>query len=367
MKLTATKDNLLYGVLAVQKAVSSKTTLPILSCIRLEAKGNLLYFSATDLEIGIECHVPVEVIEEGIAIVPARYFSEIVRKLPESPIKMILENENMLTIAYDDSHLMLKTFSDSDFPSIPEVKGDEEITIKSTVFKQMIKQTVFSAGTDEIRPVFSGVLFEGEGNTLRMIATDTHRLALRQEKILNTIELIKPFIIPAKILLELARLIHDGEENCLISVTKNLACFKTDNIRIITRLLEGQFPNYRQVIPTNYTAKLKVNNKRFADAVERISLFTILQDTSNTISIAIDNNVLIISSQSEIGQGFEQIVVETEGEQLKIAFNARYLLDVLKVIEEETVMIDFTGPLSPCIVRPSNNEHFIYLLLPIRT
>ncbi|MCR4440566.1 MAG: DNA polymerase III subunit beta [Peptococcaceae bacterium] len=367
MKITATKENLLFGVSAVQKAVSTKTTLPILSCIRIEARENSLYFSATDLEIGIECHVPVEVIEEGIVIVPAKHFSEIIRKLPESPIKMMQENENLLTITYEESQLVLKTFSDSDFPSIPDVKGEQEIIIKSACFKQMIRQTVFSAGTDEIKLIFSGVLFEGEGDVLRMISTDTHRLALRQGKILNNIELMESFIIPAKILIELARLIHDEDETCYITVTKNLACFKTANIRIITRLLEGQFPNYRQVIPTNYSAKIKASNKRFSDAVERISLFTLLQDTSNTINISIENNTMIISSQSEIGQGYEQIAVEKEGEPVNISFNARYLLDVFKVIEEDTVSLDFTGPLSPCIVRPVDNESFIYLLLPVRT
>jgi len=367
MKITATKDNLLFGVTAVQKAVSTKNPLPILSCIRLEARENMLYFSATDLEIGIQCYVPVEVIREGVAVIPARHFSEIVRKLPDSMITLNKVSESELIIEYDDSQLTLKILTADEFPDIPDVMGDHQIQVKASILKQMIRQTVFAAGSDEGRPLFTGILCECQDDKIRLVATDTHRLALRQGTILNTIKEQLSFIVPGKMMAELARLMYEEEETCVISVTKNLVSFKVSNIRIICRLLEGQFPNYKQVIPVQYNLKIKAKTKRMQEAIERISLFTMLNDSSNTISIQIKENTMVVSSQSEMGQGYEQLYVEGEGEPVGISFNARYLLDVLKIMEAEEVAVEFTGSLSPCIVRPAESENFIYLLLPVRT
>jgi len=367
MRITATKENLLFGVSAVQKAVSTKSTLPILTCIRIEAKNNVLYFTGTDLEIGIQCHIPVEVINEGIAIVPARHFSEIVRRLPDSTIDIQQLNEHELLIKYEESQLSIKTLSPSDFPNMPEVFGEKEIKIKADIFKQMIRQTIFAAGSDDGRPLFTGVLFEYEKDKLRLIATDTHRLALRQGMIENDIQEAANCIIPAKILGELARLIHDDEEVCHIKITKNLVSFKIANILIISRLLEGQFPNYRQVIPNKYNLKVKSSNRKFQEAVERIALFTTMNDNSNTVHIKIENNNMVVSSKSEMGQGYEQFSIESEGENVSISFNAKYLLDAFKVMDAEIISVEFTGPLSPCIIRPAESENFICLLLPVRT
>lgn len=366
MKLTATKENLIFGVNAVQKAVSTKTTLPVLSCIKLEAKGGVLYFSATDLEMGIQCHVPAEVILEGAAVVPARYFQEIVRRLPDSLISISLVEDNDLLIEYENSQMTLKTLPADDFPGIPEVVGENEVQIEAKLFRQMIRQTAFASGTDEARPLFTGILCEIEQGTIRMIATDTHRLALRQGTTLSSPEEILSFIIPAKMLSELARLIIDEEEICYINITKSLASFTLSNVRIICRLLEGQFPNYRQVIPGQYKSKIFISSKRLNEAVERIALFTMINDNSKSIQMNIGENTLTISSQSDLGQGYEQIKLELEGEPVKIAFNSRYILDVLKVIDTETISLEFTGSLSPCIVRPVEEDNFLYLLLPVR-
>ncbi|PKM88290.1 MAG: DNA polymerase III subunit beta [Firmicutes bacterium HGW-Firmicutes-12] len=367
MRITATKDNLVLGVTAVQKAVSSKTALPILSCIRIEAKDNFLYFTGTDLDIGIQCYVPVDIISEGIAIVTARHFSEIVRRLPDVPIEIHHNNENEITIKYEDSQLVIKTLQDNDYPNFPEVIGENKIQVKAAVLRNMIKQTTFAAGNDEGRPLFTGILFEYEEKIIRLIATDTHRLALRQGTVENNITETGSCIIPAKILNELARLMHDDDDICLINITKNLISFKIANILIISRLLEGQFPNYRQVIPNKYNLKIKTRSKKFQESVERISLFTALNDNSNTLQIQINENMLVISSQSELGQGYEQLSIDAVGEPVNIAFNARYLLDAFKVIDADIISIEFTGPLSPCIIRPAESENFICLLLPVRT
>ncbi len=367
MKITATRENLVFAVSAVQKAVSTKQTMPILSCIRIEAKQNLVYFSATDLEMGIECFIPAEIIEEGVSVVPARYFSEIVRKLPDVAIVLQQGVDNELLIKYNESQLSLRTLTTEDFPKITEVIGDYEIQVQSLVLKQMIKQSVFAAGTDEGRPLFTGLLCEGFEDKLRLVATDTHRLALRQGEIQNRIEKELVFIIPGKMLNELARLMYEDDEICYISLTKNLSSFKFSNIRIICRLLEGQFPNYHQVIPEKYKSKIVTNTKLIKEAIERIALFSAVNDNSNTINIKIENSSMVISSRSELGQGYEKMNIELEGEDIDISFNARYLADVFKIMESELASIEFSGPLSPCIVRPAESKNFLYLLLPVRT
>lgn len=366
MKIKATKENLLFGVSAVQKAVSSKSTLPILTCIKIEAQGENLYFSATDLEIGIQCNVPVEVIDEGVTIVPAKYFSEIVRKLPDTIITLEIVNENELVIQYENSQLNFKTLPKDDFPKIPEDDGEHKLAIPGIVLKQMVKQVVFACSTDETRPLFTGVLCEFEGNNFRMISTDTHRLALKQGNINNSSDELLSFIVPAKILAELARLIQQEEETCYISIAKNLATFLIANIRIVCRLLDGQFPNYRQVIPTQYNLKTKIKTKLLQEAVERISLFSV-NNNSNTIQIKIQNNMMTIFSQSELGKGYEQINIESDGEPVDIAFNYRYLLDVFRVLEDEYLTIEFTGSLSPGIIRTAESNNFLYLVLPVRS
>jgi len=367
MKITATKDNLLYGVSTVQKAVSSKNTLPILTCIKVEAQNNNLTFFATDLEMGIQCQVPVDVVYEGIAIIPARHFSELVRRLPDTLITLEMAGENELLIHYDDSQLTLKTLPPADFPKLPQIKGEHEIQIQSSLFRQMIRQTAFAAGTDEGRPLFTGILCEIDEGKMRMIGTDTHRLALRQGLPQKQPEKSVSFIIPAKMLTEIARLINDEEEPCYLNVARNLCTFTVTNIHIICRLLDGQFPNYRQVIPTQYKSKGIVKSKTLQEAVERIALFTTGSDAGNTIHLKVQENKITISSQSELGQGYEQVAVDLEGEPVNISFNARYLLDVFKIIDSEMASIEFTGSLSPCIIRPTENDNLLYLLLPVRS
>ncbi|MDD2212003.1 MAG: DNA polymerase III subunit beta [Clostridia bacterium] len=366
MKITATKENLLLGVSAVQKAVSTKTTLQILTCIKLEVQKDKLYFSATDLEIGIQCHVPIEVMEEGATVVPAKYFFEIVRKLPDSLITLETVNENELVIKYENSQLNFKTLPADDFPELPDIDSEYELTITAAELKQMIRQIVFACSTDERRPLFTGVLCEVENDNFRMISTDTHRLALKQGKIETKAAKLLSFIIPAKILSELARLVQNDEEICYINISKNLATFLLDNILVVCRLLEGQFPNYRQVVPTQYNLKIKTKTKLLSEAVERISLFS-ADNNTNTVKMKIEGSLLTIFSQSELGQGYEQIEIKSDGEPVEIALNYRYLLDVFKVIDDEFLTIEFTGSLSPGIIRPLDNDNFLYLILPVRS
>lgn len=367
MKIICSKENLLAGVQTVQRAVSSKNPLPILSGILLETHEKGLKLAATDLEIGIECIIPVNVVEEGSIVLPAKYFSEIVRRLPDVKIEIESYPENNSTIIkYAKSEFNMNGFSAGEFPMLPKVEGNYNYKIKGDLFKNMIRQVIFATSNDENRPIFTGVLLEIDADEIRLITTDTHRLAFRKAMLVNESKEIKQFIIPGKSLSEISRLISGEEENISISFTESQVLFEYDNISFVSRLIEGQYPNYKQVVPNANNAVLRVKTRDFQDSVERASL---MADLGNSvIKIKVDSDKMVINSTAaEIGRVHEEIPIYLQGEETNIAFNAKYILDVLKVIDAEELNIELSGSLSPGIVKPVENENYFYLLLPVRT
>lgn len=364
MLITTNKENLLAGINAVQRAINAKSIIPIYACIKLQAKDNMLFLTGVSLDMGIQCTIPVQVKREGTAVVPARYFSDIVRRLPDVPLELDLHDGHEMTLRYEKSYFSLKTLPSEDFPLFPDFTGALDFSIEANVLKDMVKKTAFSASTDEMKAVFTGLLWEIEGDVLRMVGTDTHRLAWAQGQIKTIESLQGQFIFSAKTASEIARLIQ--EEDCRVQVEKNTVFFTFENIKIHCRLLEGQFPNYKQVIPAQYKTKIQIQAKSLQDSVERISLFSLASDSSNTIHLEIKEQELILHSRSEIGSGQEEIDVYQEGEDIKIAFNARYLNDVFKIMEDTPVTFELTGPLSAGVLKKSEDPHFLYLILPVR-
>lgn len=368
MKIIATKDNLQYGINTVQKAVSTKNTIPVLSGIRLKAVDNKLYMAATDLEIGIECFVAVQVLEEGEIVLPARQFSELVRRLPDTKIAInYIDSIIGVEIKYNDAEVNIKGWPGDEFPVIPDLEeGEYNFEINSTLFKNMVKQTVFAASSDESRPIFTGALLEIEENDFKLITTDTHRLALRSSKgnIIknNNINLI----IPAKALAEVSRIIQEDDENIQIKGNNNQICFKSSDTLLISRLIDGRFPDYRQVIPDKFSTVIKIKTKDLQETVERANLFSGEKDGTSVIRLKIENGYLNISSKSDLGKVDEKIPIFVEGEDIEISFNARYILDVLKVLESEDLKFSLTGPLSPGVIKSGNHDNYTYLILPLR-
>lgn len=368
LKIIASKENLLDGINAVQKAVSNKNTIPILSGIFLKAVDNNLLFAATDLEIGIECKVPVQVIEEGEIVLPARHFSELVRKLPNTKIIInYLSDIIGVSIQYDDAEVNLKGWPGDEFPLIPELEGNFSIEVETNILKNMIKQTIFATATDDNRPIFTGVLFELENNELHMVATDTHRLALRSGILKNNQNKSISIIIPGKTLGEVNRIIKEEDEALIIKGNMNQISFETQDTKIISRIIEGKFPNYKQVIPQEYKSLLKVKTKAFQETIERANLFSSEKDGTSIIKLVMGDGFLEITSKSEMGKVEEKIPSYSEGENIEISFNAKYLLDALKIIDTEDLNINLSGPLSPGIIKSGNHNNFIYLILPLRT
>ncbi|MGI5902374.1 MAG: DNA polymerase III subunit beta [Desulfitobacteriia bacterium] len=364
MKILCTKEDLLKGVNTVQRAISSKSTLPILQGIRLHTENNLLWFEATDLEIGIRCSLPLEIEEQGAVVLPARLFSEIVRKLPDTPIRIESKDRNV-EILYDNSNFIINGYDPEEYPEIAEIASPENIEISSSLFTNMIRKTVFACATEETRPVFTGVLLHIEKEKISLVSTDTHRLAFYKAVIPGNEKEFKG-IIPSKTMQEVLRLL-DEDQILNIQYNEGRIIFKFDSIQILTRLIEGQFPSYKQVIPQTCHTKLVVNSRNLLDTVERASLLS--RDDylkTNTVRFAIDNSMLNINQHSEMGKISEQINIEQEGEGVEISFNAKYITDVLKVIEAENVTMETSGAFNPCVFRPENEEDYLYLVLPLR-
>jgi DNA polymerase-3 subunit beta len=358
------KEHLIFGINAVQKAVSTKNIMPVLSHIKVETKDDRLLFTATNLDMGIQCHVPSRVVQEGAALIPARHLAEIARRLPETSVSLELSPQFELIIRYDESIFTLKTMNPDDFPAFPDIGESARFSVKADELKKMIKYSVFAAGTDELRALFTGILWDLKGNALNMVGTDTHRLALSKGIIQTDFPMTGQFVIPSKSLIELGRLIQD--EDCQVKITSNLVYFSFENVVIFCRLLEGVFPDYNSVIPKDFLFKIRIRTVEFLDAVERVSLFATSDEFSKTIRLRIDNERMKIFSQSDFGGGDESISILSGGKELLIAFNSHYLIDGLKTVEAEEVVFEFTEALKPGVMKLIDDDSFTYLILPVR-
>ncbi len=365
MKFACDKENLLTAVQIVQRAVSLKNPLPILGGIKFETENERVVLSATDLEMGIRCSFNAEITESGSSVLPAKVISELIRRLPDLPI--FIESDSLTgstTVKYGQSEASINGYPVEEFPDFPMPESEIKFILPGAVLKDMVRQVVYAAATDENRPVFTGVLLEAGGGEMSMVATDTHRLAWRKINLEEYQDLNINLIIPGKTLNELVKISGSAEQNIQITVTENQVLFNNGDVCLISRLIGGQFPNYRQVIPGEYISRIRVSTRELAEATERAALLT--RDGSPIIRLKISDNTLVVSVNTEAGRVREEIPIYQEGEPLQFAFNARYLSDALKMIGSEDVNIEFTGPLSPGILRPVSDIEYLSLLLPVR-
>lgn len=367
MKIQSDKSNLAYGVQMVQRAVSTKNTMPILEGILLEAQNNQITFKATNLELGIICSVSAQVLEPGSIVLPAKYFGELVKRLPDISIIIETNANHSATITYGESTITISGYDSEEFPVLPEITNKQTINLPADLFKNMVKQVSIAISKDEARPIFNGILTEISNNGLKLVATDTHRLAYRSNTFKTKLQLKE--IIPGKTLVEVSKLL-DPNNPVSICFDQNQVLFQTTNVSIISRIIEGQFPDYTQVIPSSYSTNIRLETRAFLNSLERASLLVrdSAQDKANVIKISTSGNYLIINSNApDVGKIHEKIPAHIEGEEIKISFNSRYLIDALKVIEDEEVYLQLTGSLSPGVIKPVSQDNYLYLILPIRT
>jgi len=364
MKIICTRQNLIQGVTTAQRGVSSKNPMPILSGILLSAKDNRLELQATDLEMGIQCSIPANIQEEGSIVLPAKYMGEIVRRLPDAPIQIDTGQGTNALIRYGQSEIIINGFEADEFPAFPAPQRKNSLTLSEENLKEMLRQVLFATSVDENRPVFTGVLMEISNGSLKLVATDTHRLALRNEKIEQKADELS-IIIPGKALNELARVIGTPDRQVELSFGENQIIFSMEDTCLISRLIEGQFPNYRQVIPNGYRTRLRMKTKELLEAIERASLLA--RVGTQIVRLTIEEEKIIISANTEVGRIHEEVSTFLDGETTSISFNAVYLIDALRSVGSENIYLDLSGPLSPGILRPVEADNYISLILPVRT
>ncbi len=365
LKIICSQKLLANAVATVQKGVSSKTAMPILKGILVETTEDKIKLVGNDLELGIETYINGEIITEGSIVIDSKLFGDIIRKLPDSFVQIESDVDNNIYIKCEHSDFKIKGYSAEEYPKLPEVDENRFYELPTDLFKSMIKQTVFAISQDETKPILMGELLEIENNHMSLVAIDGYRLAIRSGEIENFIGNNK-VIIPGKALNEINRILSSEEDNNFkIAFTDKHGLFLIKNTKIITRLLEGEFINYKQIIPREYNLSVKVDTKKLLNSIERASLLA-KEGKNNLVKLSIRDDNMIITSNSEIGNVHEEIPIVLEGEDLDIAFNSRYFIEALKIIDSEEIYLEFTTNVSPCIVKPGDGSSYIYLLLPVR-
>jgi len=364
MNFTINKSNLLYVIQTVHRTGQAKITMPILGGILFKAINNTLAAISTDIDLTTQCKMPASIIEEGTFCLPARQMADIVRHLPDTVIQIEGSQEkSSVRIAYGDSEVNINGFPPGQFPDFPVPGGQPSLLVPKNIFKDMVRQTIFAVSTDRTRPLFTGVLFEVADQKLRLVATDTHRLALT-EITLGSAPPPKSIVVPGSALNELIRIIRVDEESVAIEISENHIFFITEDTIIASRLIAGQFPLYTQVVPDKFISRLRADVKEIYDAIGRAALLTQEEIPVIRFSLSMEQCTIFLSGFA--GWIREKLNATYEGEPLEVFFNARYLMDCLRVIPTEEVVIEYTGSLGAAIIRSWERDDHFSLLLPAR-
>lgn len=361
MRIKTSKENLLSGIQVVQNIVSSKNTLPILSNMLIETRGNVVKLNATDLDIGISCEIPVSILEEGAITIPAKRFSDIIRELPLGDVAIHVKKNNQIDIEGENCRFKLIGLPKEEFPKFPEFKDTEVIQVDQAVLKEMLRLTSFAVSHEESRYVLNGILLEMSGDVIRAVATDGRRLAKIEKKLMKSIKKDIAIIIPLKAIQEINRNLKDGGGVSFVMGT-NQVLIDIDGVLIATRIIEGEFPNYKQVIPPAVTPKIKVKTEELLFAIRRANLLT--TPDFQAIKFEVFTDKLVVSKTTpDVGESREEVMIQYGGPELIVGFNPHFLIDVLKNISAETIELELVGADKPGVIRLGD---YLYLVLPMR-
>ncbi len=367
MKFTCSQQSLSKALNTVTKAVSSRTTMPILKGILLHATSDgVLTLAASDLDLSIEKKIDVQVETEGSIVVLSKLFSDIIRKLPNEEVLIEETENNTVRIKTASSEFTIVGIAADEFPNIGEVEETSgSLLFDKETFKSMVRKTAFAASIDESKGIIVGVLFEISPDSVNMVALDGFRMAVSREPLANRES--KNIIVSAKILNEVNKIVSETEQDCDVNMTLSdkQAAILVDNTKIVIRLLDGEFIKYRDIIPKDNRTKVFINRSLLMESIERASLLA-KEGKNNLIKLKMENNLLTITSRSEEGNVKEEIAMEKTGEDLEIGFNSKYVLDALKAIDDEQVAMEFNTSTTPCLVKPLEGDSFEYLILPVR-
>ena len=364
MKFTCNTSVLAEACNIVQRGVPQKSTIPATEGIFMQAKNSCLTLTGYDLEVGITTSIECSTESEGSIVLNARLLCDILRRLPAASVTINIDAHNLCKITSGEAEFSLVGIPANDYPELPSVSGGVPFAIKQGILRDMVKQTIFAVAIQDIKPVHKGIKFEVENNNLRLISCDGFRLAIRNE----TIEYAgddMTFVVPAKTLSEVIKLTDNDDENITFSIGKKFILFTIGNYRIISRLLEGEFFNYKNAIPAESSTKAIVNLKLILDSVERTSLL-ITSKIKSPIRCVFDENTIRVSSATSLGAANDKIPAAIEGKRVEIGFNNTYLTDCLRTVDVDEVKIELSSPVSPIIIRPIEGDNFIFLIIPMR-
>ena len=359
MNFICSKQKLQEGISIVTKAITGKTTMPILEGIYIEANDEGLTLIGSDMDVSIETKVEAKVTTAGKIVLDARLFGEIIRKLPNSDVKIEITDNDLIQVTCEKSVFNLVYMNPSDYPMLPTINEDLKVEVPQNLLKNMIKGTSFAIAQDEVRPILQGILFEVKDKQLNLVALDGYRLAIRNE--LLDIDVV----IPGKTLNEVSKILEDNSDLVEITFTSNHILFNLKTTKVISRLLEGKFVNYNSLLPQEHKLIVNVKKQELQNGIERASLMA-KDGNSNLIKLDVQEDILIITSNSQLGKVREEVAISLQGEGVQIAFNSRYLLDVLKSMEEDEIVMEMTSGITPCVIKGKNMNNSKYLVLPVR-
>lgn len=367
MKLFCSQRDLDHALNIVNKAISPNNTLPVLNNILIKAEGKKLLFSSTNLEIAISCSIDADVRGEGAITVPAKLITNYVALLSDEKVELNLLDGLNLSIDSSTSHTKIKCISADEFPLIPKVEKEQEFVVKVKDFYEGINESVFSASMNTSRPVLSGVYFSCSGENLVMVATDSYRLAERKVKLVKGTKEEVSCIVPARTMMELSKIIAKLEDKEVkVNIAKNQILFSCGDIELISRLIEGKFPDYEKIIPSGYKTKVEVSIEDLSLVLKRVSLFARENNNSIKLSATNDGKLVVASEETKVGEEKAEVMIKIEGENNKISLNSQYLLDVLTYINDEKVAIEMNDKVSPAVIRPAKREDYTYIIMPLK-
>ena len=363
MKLKVSKDIMLEGLQKIQSVVSVRTTLPILQNILLKAEKDKLWLSATDLEVSVRTGIAAEVSRGGATTLPARRTFGIFRELPASEIEIDVDDKDVATIRCASSYFKILGLSEEEFPPVPKFEGRRTYTMDQAVFKEMLRHTNYAASQDESRYILNGVLLSFKSDKLAVVATDGRRMALFEQEIEFPKDAEADLVLPFKTVDELLKTLRD-EGVLKIQAAENQVAFEFDEMLVVSKLVEGTYPNFRQVIPSQCEERIQIEREALLTALRRVSL--IASEKSNSVKLTFSKNKLEITAITpEIGEARENLPVNYGGKTLSVAFNPEFLMDPLKILAKDEVSLELTDDLSPGVIK--SDIPFLYVLMPMRT
>ncbi len=363
MKVSCSRKDLYEGVQTASRAVSSRSSLPILGHLLVRTEDDKLRIAATDLELGMESYVEAKVLEPGSMTAPAKLLVEMLASLPEADVLLGADETDTVTLSCGASEFVIMGLPPEDFPLLPEVAEDTQFSIDAEQLRQGIRKTVFAASSDESRAILTGVLVQVTEESVRLVATDTHRLCLYDAPVMEARGAVNA-IVPSRALNELLRMLSDSDGPISATISATQVMFRVGDSVLVSRLIDGQFPNYQKVVPTELNRRWLIPSDLFQQAVKRAEI--VARDNSHRTTLNTHDGTLSINAESPGGRAQESVELVRTGDDLRVVFNGRYILDVMSVMDAEVVELELNGEVSPAILRPQGQDNYLYVLMPMQ-